>query len=80
MIDRFTKALLIVIALGLWVNALNPWVIPSTASAQTQIFSSMLSVLNRIASDVSDIQFDASSIENDLGRIQRGSCSNGTIC
>ena len=47
--DRLTKALLAAIAVALWMIALNPWLRPITAGAQTDIY------LQRIADDVSAI-------------------------
>jgi hypothetical protein len=89
MIDRTTKILLLVIALGLWANVLVGLIKPITVKAQstTHDLDDIYKVLDSIDSDVGSIQSDVSSIdsnvssmEGDLGRIQRGSCANDTIC
>jgi hypothetical protein len=66
MTDRLTKALLFAIALGLWANALNPWVRPMAVQADDEM-------LKQVVSNVR-------SIDSDLGKIQKGTCSNGKIC
>lgn len=64
--DTITKALLLAIALGLWANALNPWIRPVTVWASHEGLSEIYSVV--------------SSMQSDLGRIQRGTCTNDKIC
>jgi hypothetical protein len=64
MTDKTTKIILIVIALGLWANIAVPLLKPDPVKAF----------------DVDDIERLVKSLENDLGRIQRGTCSNGKIC
>ena len=82
--DRIVKTLLVLIAIGLWINALNPWLLPTRVSAQSALeisyLSSIDSHLSEIVSYTYSIESDASSIESYLGRIQRGTCSNSTIC
>ena len=65
--DRLTKTLLAAIAMGLWMNALNPWISFNTASADVD------SDMNRILSSVQ-------SIQGDLNQIKRGSCFNRKLC
>ena len=64
MTDKTTKLLLLLIALGLWANALVPVFRPITAKAF----------------DIDDIQRFVGSMESDLGSIARGTCTNGKIC
>ena len=71
MINRTTKALLLAIAVGLWMNVASTWLQPVPVQAEavaqsSRDYRSMVSSLN--------------SIESDLGRIQRGACLNSTIC
>ena len=62
--DRTAKLLLALIALGLWANAIVPLLRPFPSHAQ----------------DINDIYEKVKSIESDVGRIQRGTCTNGKIC
>jgi hypothetical protein len=64
MIDKTTKILLTVIALGLWANVAVPFIKPVRAKA----------------ADVDDIERLVKSMESDLGRIQRGTCLNSKLC
>ena len=67
--DKSTKLLLAVIAVALWLIALNPWLQPPPpVSAQDSD-----RYLRRIQSSVS-------SIENSLMQIGNGFCLNGKIC
>jgi len=65
-VDRQTKLLLAVIAIGLLLNAMNPWIQPPRAEAQTEILNSILRAVRSIQSDVS--------------AIAGGICLNSTIC
>lgn len=47
--DRTTKLLLALIAIALWMNALNPWLRPITASAQVEELSGIASEVRRIS-------------------------------
>jgi len=67
MIDRTTKFILFLIALGLWANAVIPLFRPKTAAAQD--VASMDSHLSRIAHDV-----------HNLADIEDGTCRNKKIC
>jgi len=69
MIDKTTKLLLALVALGLWINAAISLFRPQPVAAQDAYLSS-------IDSHLSNIQNDVSSIE----RIARGTCTNGKIC
>jgi len=66
--DKSTKLLLAVIAVALWLIALNPWLQPPPVSAQDSD-----RYLRRIQSSVS-------SIESSLRSIGNGVCLNGKIC
>ena len=63
--DKTTKWLLAVIAFGLLLNGLNPWLQPSRVSAAAQA-----------ATQVDEL----SNIKSSLSRIERGSCANNKIC
>ena len=65
--DRLTKTLLAAIAMGLWMNALNPWIWSSTASADIE--STMRSILSSVH-----------SIQGDVGKLERGTCFNSKLC
>jgi hypothetical protein len=65
MTDRTTKLLLLAIAIGLWLNAAASFLRPVTV---------------RAAADLDDIGRQLSSMASDLGRIQRGACTNDKIC
>ena len=56
-IDKSTKFLLAVIAVALWLIALNPWLQPATVTA-AQDSSGIELYLAEIQSDVSKIQKD----------------------
>ena len=88
--DITTKMLLAIIALGLLLNAFNPWLrpIPVAASVQgppfTEIVTAYLEILLVDAGNIRDtLSFDGAElvkIRSDLDRIQRGTCANGKIC
>jgi hypothetical protein len=67
-IDRYTKSVLTVIALGLLLNGLNPWITPTKAYAELDSYS-----LAGIESNLFTIQSDVSGISNGL-------CLNDKIC
>jgi hypothetical protein len=62
--DRVTKLILAAIAAGLWANAITAFDRPAKAAVDYG----------------SSIDSHLSSIESDIGRIQRGSCSNSKLC
>lgn len=72
--DRLTKVLLGIIAIALWMIALNPWLRPVHVAAQGEID------LGTVESYLSDIQSDVSSMESYLRQIQRGTCSDDKLC
>lgn len=47
--DKTTKALLTLIALGLWANAVGPWIAPHNVEAQSDY------LLRQIATNVNNI-------------------------
>lgn len=65
--DRLTKTFLAAIAMGLWMNALNPWIWSQSASAD-------------VDSDISWILATVTSIQGDLGKIESGNCLNSKLC
>ena len=71
MVDRTTKILLLAIAVGLWMNVASQWLRPVAVHAAVEQLRS---------SDLSDIERYLRNIDGDLGRIQRGTCINSTIC
>jgi len=73
-IDKLTKTLLSVIAIALWMIAMNPWVRPTPVLAQEKVD------LSQVESSLSSIDSSVSSMKNDLGRIQRGTCTNSKVC
>ena len=66
MVDRTTKALLLAIALGLWMNVVGPWVRPVPVQAAAQ--------------DLRDIGSMVSQIQRYVGSIYRQTCLNDKIC
>lgn len=72
--DTLTKSLLAAIAIALWIIAMNPWLQPMPVAAQEDVD------LRRVESSLSSIQSDVLSMESDLGRLQRGTCSNSKLC
>ena len=65
--NRSTKLILIFIALGLWANAAITIMRPAPAAADAE-------------SELRSIDSRLSSIGDDIGRIQRGTCSNSKLC
>ena len=78
MIDRYTKIVLTVIALGLWLHLLQPIVVAKPAQASD---ASMLSA-NLVGIDAAliGIRTELIGIASPLGRISSGECSNTKIC
>lgn len=66
MVDRTTNALLLAIAIGLWLNVAIDWLRPVPVHAQ-------IDQLSGIASSVS-------SVESYVQGIARGTCINSKIC
>ena len=65
--DRLTKLLLAAIAVALWMNAVNPWIRPTSASAGVDFA-------------ISQIKNDVSRIETYVKRISKGTCKNDKLC
>lgn len=67
-VDKTTKILLFLIALGLFLNALNPWLLPRVAYAQHD--------------ELSGIATTVKSIDKRLANLMRGTpdCLNSKIC
>ena len=70
--DRTTKALLLAIALGLWVNITGQWLTPIAIHAQGDD--------SRIARALSDIESRMRSIEDEIHKIGIGNCLNSKLC
>lgn len=64
--DRTTKVLLLLIALGLWVNALAPMFRPTPVVAARP--------------DLDDIEKEVRDIAHDVHSIYNGICLNNKIC
>jgi hypothetical protein len=80
MTDRTTKILLLVVALGLWANAMVPLFRPMIVSAQDRTQQRTLSSIDDHLSNVED---HLDTIEHDvhnLADIEDGSCTNDKIC
>jgi hypothetical protein len=67
--DWITKILLLLIAVALWMNALNPWLKPMPVQAQ----SDTVRILSSIDANVN-------AIHTYILGIAGGSCSNSKIC
>jgi hypothetical protein len=67
-IDKYTKAILTLIAISLFVISLNPWIAPTKAYAE----------LDR--GDLDDINISISGIKSVLKNISQGVCLNSKIC
>ncbi len=67
-IDRYTKAVLTLIAISLFVISLNPWIAPTKAYAELD------------SSDLRGIQNSVRGIESHLRNIHGGVCINSKIC
>ena len=67
--DKTTKVLLAIIAIGLWMNVLNPWVRP--VKAEAAVLQSDYYLLS-IDSTLSSMESDLSSISNGLCLAVRG--------
>jgi hypothetical protein len=65
-VDRTTKALLLLIALGLWANALAPLFRPAPVVAARP--------------DLDDIERQVKDIAHDVHGIWGGGCANSKIC
>ena len=72
MIDRTTKALLLAIAIGLWVNAAREMLRPVPLEAVQGIPD--------VWTELTHVYQQLANISIDLRRIQNGTCTNSTIC
>ena len=57
-IDKFTKAVMTLLAVSLFMIALNPWIAPTKAYAELDAYD-----LNRLASPLNDISSAIRSID-----------------
>ena len=67
-IDKFTKAVMTLLAVSLFMIALNPWIAPTKAYAE----------LDR--GDLDDINISISGIKSVLKNISQGVFLNSKIC
>ena len=74
MIDRTTKALLIAIAVGLWVNVASSWLQPVPVRAEAA------AVQGDSDFYASLIYSELGSIQDNLSNISLGVCLNSKIC
>jgi hypothetical protein len=68
-IDRTTKAILALIALGLWANAVPRLIHPAAAADNEYVTVSLGSIVSSL-----------SKIESSLSKIEIGGCFNSKIC
>ena len=80
MTDRTTKLLLLVIALGLWANAVMPLFRPMIVSAQDRAQQKTLSSIDDHLSKVEDHLDTIETDVHNLTDIDDGTCSNDKIC
>ena len=74
MYDRTTKAILIAIALGLWMNVGTQWLRPAPVSAASQIDYAAVARIN--AASIGSIE----GIGKDIHMVVMGLCLNKKIC
>ena len=74
-IDRYTKAVLTLIAISLFVISLNPWVVPTKAYAELDRHD-----ISLIETNITAIRNNVSGIASDLSDLSSGHCSNGKLC
>ena len=74
-IDRYTKAILTIIAISLFVISLNPWIAPTRAHAAwiREDQSTLSSGLSQIAKAIkeNDLRNDQSILSNGLRQIEK---------
>jgi hypothetical protein len=75
MIDRTSKILLALIALGLWANILLVLLGPNAAIAQ-----SVQNAQRTQSTELQTMALDVHNIESDVSSISTGVCSNRTLC
>ena len=66
-IDTYTKSVLTVIAISLFLIGINPWVKPPVAHADAEFY-------------LSSISSHVASIQNEVDSISTGLCLNGKLC
>ena len=69
-LDRTTKALPVVMALGLWVPLVSDFLRPVPVHAQDTDFGAMLRTLREINSDTTQIHATLSSVSDDIAAIR----------
>ena len=66
--DKYTKAIMTVIAVALFMIALNPWIAPTKAYAE----------LSSI--DLMNIEFHLNEIKSAVAKLSTGKCRNSILC
>ena len=82
-IDLYSKFILTVIALGLLLNGVNPWLRPSPAESQlmpVEWVQPSLSYVELDPLDLRNIKIIMTSINYNLMRITNGRCPNPKLC
>ncbi len=83
-IDRTTKLLLALIAMGLFLNALVPLTQPAAVHAQgaaTELRLAQISNdLRQVSSHLSQISGHLDQLSSDTRQISNGFCSNDKLC
>ena len=69
--DIMTKILLALIALGLLMNAFNPWLRPVVRAEAAQ---------NLTGRDLEEVESHLERIANAIQAVARGTCGNDNLC
>ena len=82
--DRTTKALLALIAMALFLNALVPLMQPAAVHAQSQMAEIQMrqisNDLTRISGHLGQISDHLGQLANDSRTVSNGFCSNDKLC
>ena len=80
-IDFYTKTVLTMIAVALTVIALNPWITPKPARADTESWLSQIhSEVSFIGPETTALRSHLSGIKSIISGISGGTCANSKIC
>jgi len=82
--DRALKILLTTIAIGLWANALNPWLAPTPAAAgpfdDVRGIRASVATIEKEIAYLKSIDSSLASIKDELAAVAGGACRNAKIC
>ena len=81
--DRTTKILLIIIAIGLWLNIVANLIHPAVAITQESSGYTLQGVYARLTSienHLAEIKRKLDNVDSNVADIQRGTCRNPKIC